>query len=153
MGPWSSILENCFEHATFSFGAVIKAILLVGQFILNPFQSTRKPRLFLLSNISPSILRSKVWGRNIYTLDVVAVVAYITHWTELEDFNFPLWEMQSGWDGECSGESNVCGSLQSCARLLRAPWGIYVSISICVSFLVQKCAFLLLADPFFLFFW
>lgn len=73
MGPRGSILEQSFVHATFSLGAAIKDILLVGPFILNPFPSFGKTRPFLLSNISPTILKSSVLGKNIQTLDVVAV--------------------------------------------------------------------------------
>ena len=54
-------------YATFSLGAAIKNILWVGQFILNPFLSFGKTRPFLLSNISPTILKSSVWER-IYRL-------------------------------------------------------------------------------------
>lgn len=72
MGPKGSI-QNRFVLATFSLGAAIKDILLVSQFILNPFLSVGKTRPFLLSNISPTILKSSVWGKNIQTLDVVAV--------------------------------------------------------------------------------
>lgn len=92
----------------------MKDISSIDQFMLNSFLSSRKPRLF---NIQSFFFLGGGFNKCINFLGIFgALMSWLWRYMSLSrarGFPFLLWEGESGWDGDCPLESNVCGSHQS----------------------------------------